>query len=563
MPTEVDIISPTGEVGTVPSDKVEGALSSGFSFPKGKEINVTSPTGEAGTIPAENASKAFKAGYKYQTPYSSTVEQDKAQLEGAAEGLLGPLAPLAETKLLGVDPKDIRGRREENPISHGAGQAVGLGLSALTGVGEARLLAGASRGITNLAGKLAVENALFQAGDEVSKLIINDPAQSASTAAANIGMAAVLGGGLGKASKEVSELWSIAKGSKTGAFLSEFKDRLVEHANTPGAVSKPGGVASKLADSLINKGLAKATGTVAGAIGGAMAGHPYIGALIGERALGHLSESAMPVLAKAIMGTEVNPTAFRTAAQYAVNVAKGEKLVNNAIEGLFKPGMRVAMPEAKDINKLQERLDNLQQSPDEVLDSTGDLGHYMPDHPSAVGGLMARTIGYLSSIKPGEDDTSIIGQPRVPTAIERSDYTRALNLAEQPLGIVQHIKDGTIVPKDITTMNAVHPELMKSLQDKAMNALVTAKSKGNRISYEMQMGLSLFLGQPLESSTMPQNIMANQMQTLPLHSPSAPAAGNGKQNKGISKAASDTMSKVSKTNQSAPQAREAQKLSRK
>lgn len=175
---------------------------------------------------------------KYGTPGQQSI----TALEGAAQGIAGPLATLGETKLLGVDPADIRGREAANPLLHGAAETVGFVGSALTGVGEASVLAKIGEGAKVAAGlgelgegaslaqkaaagavSQAAEFATMQAGDETSKMILQDPDTSAQTALGNIGLAAALGGATGGfMSGAVAPLWKATLGDKLDGALQSI-----------------------------------------------------------------------------------------------------------------------------------------------------------------------------------------------------------------------------------------------------------------------------------------------------------------------------------------------------
>src|SRR6202035_4649539 len=76
-----------------------------------------------------------------QTDYESVGQQAITGLEGAVQGLAGPLATLAETHILGVDPKDIAARAAANPWTHGIAEGATMAGSLALGVGEAGLIA--------------------------------------------------------------------------------------------------------------------------------------------------------------------------------------------------------------------------------------------------------------------------------------------------------------------------------------------------------------------------------------------------------------------------------------
>lgn len=171
-------------------------------------------------------------------------QQAITALEGAGEGVLGPLAPMIE-KGLGVDPEGILARREENPISHGVGQVGGLTAGLLTKTGAANVMtkagALAERAILGETAQAltyghrvgsaivreAVENAVLQGSDEVAKMVLKDPDASAESAIANVGLAAALGGAGGALfAGAVNPLWTATAGPKVEKLLTNLKGHL-------------------------------------------------------------------------------------------------------------------------------------------------------------------------------------------------------------------------------------------------------------------------------------------------------------------------------------------------
>lgn len=162
---------------------------------------------------------------KYSTPSQSAL----SAAEGAGEAATFGLSTAVE-RGLGVKAEDIRGRKEANPGWNTAGQIAAL---AVPGAPEAEALskAGAALpGLVGVSGKLATaavraagEGALLQGGDEVSKMLSNDPQQSAETMVANIGLGAVLGGVAGTAFHAISPLWAARNADKVGEALGKVK----------------------------------------------------------------------------------------------------------------------------------------------------------------------------------------------------------------------------------------------------------------------------------------------------------------------------------------------------
>lgn len=248
-----DISGQTPVLGDMHPDDVHEAIASGqFQFPKGSKVPVINKDGQLGDIPAEDAPNAFSSGdYKYATSklineakYGGIGQQTIAALEGAGEGLVGPISPLVE-RGLGIKTEDIRGRKEAGP-GHTIGNIAGLTTGMFTGTGEAALMTKAGEGAAELAGlanlakeaplfqrigssalQQATEMAVLQGGDEASKMIVQDPEASAESAIANIGMAAALGGAGGAfMTGAVSPLWKATVGDRTDQFLSSLSSKL-------------------------------------------------------------------------------------------------------------------------------------------------------------------------------------------------------------------------------------------------------------------------------------------------------------------------------------------------
>ncbi len=209
---------------------------------------------QPGFISDEQMSHLQSDEDRQQEQYGTPGQQLKAGLEGAAQGLVGPIAPLAE-QALGVKPEDIRGRAEANPYTHYASEAAGLiGPALLTGgaSGAARITqAGALEALgkvlpeaTTLAGRIgmsaakgAIDNMLISGSDEVSKMILQDPNQSVQTALTDIGLSAALGGGISGLASGISPLWKATVGDKTSKMIQDFKGRINEHLMNPEPVN--------------------------------------------------------------------------------------------------------------------------------------------------------------------------------------------------------------------------------------------------------------------------------------------------------------------------------------
>ena len=217
-------------------------------------VQVVNEDGDLGTIPSSQLGDAVQSGYQVATPehiaayqraqqYGTTGQQIATGLEGAASAATFGLSTGAE-QMFGIsNAEDIRQRRAENPGSYMAGQVAGLIGSTLLGneAGAASLLREAGEAgaaavglgapvstlakVGSAATRASIENMLFQSGDEVSRMLAKDPNQSIETAAADIGMAGLIGAGVGAGFGSISPLWKATAGPKINSLLQAIRDK--------------------------------------------------------------------------------------------------------------------------------------------------------------------------------------------------------------------------------------------------------------------------------------------------------------------------------------------------
>lgn len=782
---DVDIISPTGDHGTVPANQLQDAISQGYKVPTTEEL------------------QAFETQKKYSTP----LEQLKTAGEGLGQGLAGPLFTGVETAVLGNEAEQ-RGRAEANPILHGATEVAGFVAPAIVSAGTSTAaragISGAAKAASiaakaaeisqagllekaglkaaqalNLGGKEAsilskigaksvseaTQMALLQSGDEVSKMIQNDPNQTWETAAADVGLAGVLGGGAGAAFGSVSPLWKATVGDKAAQLIEDFKGRIKFHTEnptpvqavtdelsahynstkahadevygptglkaeaiansmpemhsgipeqsqkfanqledsivkmeqkpnsyperlvsrarddfeayrnviqepnaTPGEVfnatqdlkqkmqgyakfdkmvkpideaydfvreaknmshslregledtdvwgeaaktqqqinkrfseylptlkdfekkfteelggekvvspskvntyltqlGKPNaelkqtmlenflkeseayrnsigdlhtklGVESpvtpsslavtqstldkvtpgaKLADYFAKKGIyhlaGESLGTGIGGGIGALIGHPAIGAVVGERALAPFFSSVLPGLTSAFQKVSATSQGVKAAIDYGLAAAKGEALITKTARSVFKEtGDNVIQmtPREGDRVKLDKALKVAQTDPMSMTKIGGYVGHFLPEHATAMAAGTANAVTYLNSLRPDTAPKAPLDSKIQPNKGQVAAYNRALDLANQPLLCVQSIKNGTLTPQDVTTLKTIYPSLYNKLSQKLTDEMITHVSKGDSVPYRQRLTLSLFTGQPLDSTMTQSAILAAQ-----------------------------------------------------
>lgn len=247
-----------------------------------------------------------------------------------------------------------------------------------------------------------------------------------------------------------------------------------------------------------------------------------MGMLLGElgQKLTRDAPDALRLAHLKFLGSEqpVKAEAFKAMVDYMTATYKGETMLAKASAGVFKSGRQVMtenmMPDAKTRDKLDKEVTSLQKTPDKMMNHQADsnLGHYLPDHQTGMTQTTTTAMQYLQQIKPQPFQPSPLDRPIDPTPAEMARYHRALDIAQQPAVVLQHIKDGTLQPTDIADLKAMYPSTYQNIAQKLTNEMTTNVAGEEPIPYKTRIGLSLFLGQPLDSSMTPQAIMAAQPQ---------------------------------------------------
>ena len=302
----------------------------------------------------------------------------------------------------------------------------------------------------------------------------------------------------------------------------------------------------KAADVLVDAGMKKLAGTaVGGAIGsaaGGALGHPYLGFLVGEHALGPFLNSVMPALIKPMLESAASNSGVKAASDYGMQVVKGLKLVSKASKAVFATGAEVlprhlAVDDAK-LSKLDSRLQELQEHPDQMMNTAGELGHYLPDHATSAAKTTANAVQYLNSLRPSTTKASPLDSEPVVSAQQKHEFNRALEIAQNPLIVLSNIKDGTLTPQDVKHFATLYPALYKATEQQLVHEMTEHMAKGEEVPYTTRLGLSMFAGTPLDSTMSPMAIIAAQPKPpMPQGPMAAPKGQKNASGKGLNKVA--------------------------
>lgn len=497
---------------------------------------------DQGSLPPFEATKPpngdLPAFEDTQDPDAKPTGKDRgaitAALEGAGQGIAGPLAPLAEKRFGKVKSEDIKATEEAHPIAHVVGELGGFGASMLTGVGEAGLLAKAGQGvvkgaealgigskIAQGAAKAAVEMGLLQAGNEATQAILDAP-NSTGAIASHIGLSAMLGGVTGGA-------FSVA-GQALNKFLdgpvaNEFLDRLAAlqgGEELPGDPKSAGHKLAELWNQKINSGALSQT---IGQAAGAGLGHTVLpdlgGAYIGKEFLGPPIAAVLKPTFELFPAMDAN--AFRQAITMASAIYKGNSTVNKVMKTFLMPAgteiINNLLPSDKDLQKLDNQAKEMNGDLQGMMNIPRDSGKILPDHAMQIGKTAGDVVTYINQQRPNPQAQAPLDTKPEVTPAQNTAFKRTLTIAQQPLAILKHVKDGTLTVKDIQDMTSMYPEFTKSLQAKVADSIATHTHNEIPIPYHTRLSMGMFLQEPLDSTMKPESIIAAQPKPKPEQQP--------------------------------------------
>ena len=280
---------------------------------------------------------------------------------------------------------------------------------------------------------------------------------------------------------------------------------------------------SQLADWFIHHGLTDAGSATLGAtIGGGLAhsvGLPHsISAIIGAKAIGPVFKPLISALAKPLFESAATAHGVKAAVEHTTSAIKGAELASKAVKNIFKLGVAIlpehAKPSDKEVEKLNKQLRSIQGNPGPIFAHDDPLQNIMPDHNSARGMMIGGVVNYLNSLRPDLDKKAPLDSKPVPSTTQKATYNAALQIAQQPLLVLEKVKNGTITAQDIQHIGTMFPQLYNGLKSQMMEEISNASHKDMPIPYKTRVGISMFMASPLDSTMTAPSIMAAQAKPM-------------------------------------------------
>lgn len=342
-----------------------------------------------------------------------------------------------------------------------------------------------------------------------------------------------------------------------------------------------------LADRIFDRGpgaVGWAGGHAIGTAIGSLTGHAYLGYRAGEHLaplLKMIGEKPTNWAISTLLRTMSagDPAGIADAMSYSRAMNKGASNISNGIENLFVVGGKKYMNSDfsdHDREKLKSAIENgtLNQqvqnqarpqpkpsvtpiqnfahggevAPEIVIpkskpigNATNDMGKasgIFPEQAMQLGMAKGRINYYLNQIRPQAIKMKLPFDDAMTNPEHEKSYDHALDIANKPLSVLDHIKAGTIAPDHVQHLNAMYPELTNHLRGKISEKIVEAQQKNEKPPFHVRQGISLFMGAPVDSNFTPQNIQAAQATFAIQKAQNQAVAG---QQRGIGKAKGDKL----------------------
>ena len=117
---------------------------------------------------------------------------------------------------------------------------------------------------------------------------------------------------------------------------------------------------------------------------------------------------------------------------------------------------------------------------------------------------------FRSENLPTRQASSPLDPPFKPSQAELSAFSRRLEVAENPVSVLAHVRGGTLTPEHLEALAAIYPSLGAEMRSQLMEKVASEIAGGKAIPYRTRLGVSAFLGGNLDSSTTPAALTANQ-----------------------------------------------------
>lgn len=210
------------------------------------------------------------------------------------------------------------------------------------------------------------------------------------------------------------------------------------------------------------------------------------------------------------------------------HIDRGDKQINKHVESLFG-GDKVdgADPDPDDREKvkdliskgvLNQQIQSLGAEPEDTqnfakggeAEPSAKLSEILPTHNVMLNAAKGRAYQYLNGLRPQSNMPKLAFDDHIEDPEAERTYNNAIDVANAPLSVMKHMRNGRLLPDHVKHLNSLYPELKNHLDKKLTERITEAQLAKEKPSYNSRQGMSLFLNAPLSGELAPAYIQAAQ-----------------------------------------------------
>ena len=239
-------------------------------------------------------------------------------------------------------------------------------------------------------------------------------------------------------------------------------------------------------------------------------------------------------------GASIQNLAFRHLGDFLQGLSvNGTKAISSGVRAVFQGGLGVAGAQlgasaagyehltADNYNDRSQQWNAYMTNPDQIAQKVEEnLGPVVASAPPValqVHQAASRQVAFLAGAAPVYPKLSPLEPDYVPSGTELAKANDALEIAHRPTAVLDRIADGTLTNAYLQAAQTMWPAQMAAMKQALGDEMGKRVGKGEPIPYRTRVGLSLFLGQPLDRWATPKAVFASQMAYAAQPPPPPPA----------------------------------------
>lgn len=164
------------------------------------------------------------------------------------------------------------------------------------------------------------------------------------------------------------------------------------------------------------------------------------------------------------------------------------------------------------VDRIKELAENPDAMAQHLANHVDGLNQTLPTVGQSVSNSIATTVNYLNSKIPRPVNQLPLSAKWEPSAAQKQKFDRYYSAATEPVGVLRQIKEASLTSEAMEALATTHPDLLKEMREQLQRQITPEKAEN--LSLSQRQALSQFMGMPLDSSTMPSVIAANQAYLL-------------------------------------------------